>query len=292
MADSPSVEYSLNEGGVRDLLRSTDPALAKLPLRLFADGWDNSMWRLGSELAVRLPRRDLSVPLITHEQRALRTIGPALAAVGIRAPVPVIVGEPSAHFPRPWSVLPWIPGTTALASSRPDNATWAPRLADALRALHVAAPVDAPRNPVRGRALSTRDAAIRPRLDAFDRRTALRDAWAAALAAPPASEEVWIHGDLHPGNVLVADGTLTALIDFGDVTVGDPAYDLASAWMLFDACGREAFRRATRERYDDATWTRARGWAAYIALVLMTQSDDRPEYFAVGASTADALEED
>lgn len=248
------------------------------------------MWRLGSELVVRLPRRELAVSLITNEQRALPAIGPALAAIGIRTPVPLISGEPSELFPRPWSVVPWITGTTALASSRSDNTAWAPRLADALRALHVPAPADAPRNPVRGRALSTRDDAIRPRLDAFRHHTALRDAWAAGLAASVGSERVWIHGDLHPGNMLVAEGTLAALIDFGDVTVGDPAYDLASSWMLFDASGREVFRRATGSRYDDATWVRARAWAAYIALILLTQSDDRPEYFAVGASTADELD--
>lgn len=204
----------------------------------------------------------------------------------------MVAGEPSEHFPHPWSVVPWIAGTTALGSSRADNARWADRLADALRALHVAGPVDAPHNPVRGRPLSTRDAAMRPRLQALDRRTALHGAWNAGLDASLASEHVWIHGDLHPGNLLVADGALTALIDFGDVTVGDPAYDLASSWMLFDAAGREAFRRATKERYDEATWTRARGWAAYIAMILLTQSDDRPEYLAVGASTADALDED
>lgn len=292
MAHSPSAEYSLDEGGVRDLLRGASPDLADLPLTLFADGWDNAMWRLGSDLVVRLPRRDLAVPLIANEQRALPAIGPALAAIGIRVPVPVLAGEPSALFPRPWSVVPWIPGATALASSRAENAAWAPRLAEAVNALHVAGPADAPHNPVRGRPLSTRDHAVRPRLEAFDDRAGLRDAWAAGLAASVGSEQVWIHGDLHPGNVLIADGTLTALIDFGDVTVGDPAYDLASSWMLFDASGREVFRRTTGARYDDATWIRARAWAAYIALVLLTQSDDRPEYFAVGASTADELEAD
>lgn len=292
MADSPSAEYSLDESGVRALLRRTSPDLADLPLRLFADGWDNSMWRLGSELVVRLPRRELAVPLIVNEQRALAAIGPALAAIGIRSPIPLIAGAPSEQFPRPWSVVPWITGTTALASSRSDNSVWAPRLADALRALHVAAPADAPHNPVRGRPLSTRDDAMRPRLDAVGSRTALHDAWAAGLAASAGSEQVWIHGDLHPGNVLAADGTLAALIDFGDVTVGDPAYDLASSWMLFDAPGREIFRSATGARYDEATWIRARAWAAYIALILLTQSDDRPEYLAVGASTADALEAD
>ena len=130
---------------------------------------------------------------------------------------------------------------------------------------------------------------MRPRLDALPARSALRVAWADGLAASPSVEQVWIHGDLHPGNVLVHEGRLAALIDFGDVTVGDPAYDLASAWMLFDAPGRGAFRDATGSRYDDATWVRARAWAAYIALVLLTQSDDRPEYLAVGQSTAEAL---
>ncbi|MFJ2541944.1 aminoglycoside phosphotransferase family protein [Microbacterium sp. NPDC087589] len=292
MADSPSAEYSLDENGVRELLRRTSPDLAALPLRLFADGWDNSIWRLGSELVVRLPRRELAVPLITNEQRALPAIGQALAATGIRTPVPLIVGEPGEQFPHPWSVVPWITGTTALATSRAENSAWASRLADALGALHVRAPADAPYNPVRGRPLSTRDDAMRPRLDLFGNHAALRDVWAAGLAASVGSERVWVHGDLHPGNILVAEGSLAALIDFGDVTVGDPAYDLASSWMLFDSSGRDMFRSATGARYDEATWVRARAWAAYIALVLLTQSDDRPEYFAVGASTADALDAD
>lgn len=290
MADSPSAEWALDEAAVRTLLRTAAPDLADLPLALFADGWDNSMWRLGSELVVRLPRRTLAVSLITNEQRALPEIGPALAGLGIRTPTPVIVGAAGDGFPWPWSIVPWIDGTTALSSPRAENATWAPRLAAALQALHSPAPVDAPINPVRGRALITRDEAMRPRLDALPARSALRGAWAEGLAAPPSVERVWIHGDLHPGNVLVHQGRLAALIDFGDVTVGDPAYDLASAWMLFDAPGRETFRAANGSRYDDATWVRARAWAAYIALILLTQSDDRPAYRAVGQATAEALE--
>lgn len=292
MADSPSAEYSLDEDGVRALLRTAAPQLADLPLSLFAAGWDNAMWRLGVDLVVRLPRRALAVSLITNEQRALPEIGPALAALGIRTPIPVLSGVPNDAFPRPWSVVPWIDGSPALASSRVANSSWAPRLAEALRSLHAAAPGDAPRNPVRGRALKTRDDAMRPRLDALSTRSALRDAWAAGLAAAPSAERVWIHGDLHPGNILVHEGSLTALIDFGDVTVGDPAYDLASAWLLFDAPGRQAFRAATGHRYDDATWVRARAWAAYIALMLLTQSDDRPDHLAVGQSTAAELDAD
>lgn len=292
MADSPSAEFSLDEDGVRALLRTAAPQWADLPLSLFAEGWDNAMWRLGADLVVRLPRRALAVPLITNEQRALPEIGPALAALGIRTPIPVLAGAPNDVFPRPWSVIPWIDGANALASSRVENSSWAPRLAEALRALHAPAPDDAAINPVRGRELATRDGAMRPRLDALSTRSALRDAWAAGLAATPSVERVWIHGDLHPGNILVHAGSLAALIDFGDVTVGDPAYDLASAWMLFDAPGREAFRAAAGSRYDDATWVRARAWAAYIALVLLTQSDDRPDHLAVGQSTAAELDAD
>ena len=292
MADSPAAEYPVDEVAVRALLRTAAPRLSELPLRLFAEGWDNAMWRLGSELLVRLPRRALAVPLIANEHRALAEIGPVLAALGIRTPIPVLAGEPTEAFARPWSIIPWIDGTTALRSSRTVNSRWAPRLAASLLALHVPAPADAPRNPVRGRALSTRESAMRPRLDALPTHSALRQAWADGLEAPPSVEQVWVHGDLHPGNLLVRDGSLAALIDFGDVTSGDPAYDLASAWMLFDAPGRAEFRASTGSRYDDATWVRARAWAAYIALVLLTQSDDRPDHLAVGQSTVAELEAD
>ncbi|MBO9627547.1 MAG: aminoglycoside phosphotransferase family protein [Microbacterium sp.] len=289
MADSPAAEHELDEDGIRSLLRMTAPELADLPLRLYADGWDNAIWRLGDDLVVRVPRRQLAVPLIAHEQRALPEIAPRLAALGVRTPVPVVAGRPGDLFPWPWSVTPWIDGTTALGRPRGENAGWAPLLASTLGALHTAAPADAPLNPFRGGPLSLRDDAVRPRLAQFPERAALADAWDAGLSVPVGTERVWIHGDLHPGNVVVGADGLAALIDFGDVTAGDPAYDLAVAWMLFDADGRATFRTATGDRYDDATWVRARAWAAYIALVLLTQSDDRPEYLAAGASTADEL---
>jgi aminoglycoside phosphotransferase (APT) family kinase protein len=94
---------------------------------------------------------------------------------------------------------------------------------------------------------------------------------------------VWIHGDLHPGNLVARGPELIAIIDFGDVTAGDPAYDLAVAWLTFDAAGRSAFVGAIGDRYDAATWTRARGCAAAFALVMLDQSDDNPEYATLGA---------
>lgn len=105
-------------------------------------------------------------------------------------------------------------------------------------------------------------------------------------------ERVWIHGDLHPGNLLVHHCDPAAIIDFGDVTAGDAAYDLASAWMLFDDAGREHFRRATHDRYDAATWARARAWAAGFAVLLIDSNDDRPELRHLGEDIASALSAD
>ena len=290
MADSPAAERTLDEADVRALLRHDAPELSDLPLTRVSDGWDNTMWRLGTDLAVRIPRRELAVALISHEQRALPGLGKRLAALGIRTPVPVVAGRPSGAFPWPWSVVPWIDGATAFASSRADNARWAPALATALVALHVPAPADAPHNPARGVPLVDRDDVMSTRLASHPELPALREAWDAGLTAPASSERVWIHGDLHPGNILVRDGSLTALIDFGDVTAGDPAYDLAVGWLLFDAEGRDRFRVATGARYDEATWIRAHAWAAYLALVFLTLSDDRPDHLALGRSTVAELE--
>lgn len=289
MADSPAAEHSLDESDVRGLLRAGAPDLAALPLRLVAEGWDNAIWRLGDELAVRIPRREVAAPLILHEQRALPILGPWLAEHRILSPVPIVDGEPTECFAWPWSVIPWIPGDRALGMPRDANHAWAEELATALRAIHRPAPDDAPPNQFRGNPLSTRDEVMQERLSQFPHQASLHDAWSVGLAAPRATERVWIHGDVHPGNLLVHDAHLTALIDFGDVTAGDPAYDLAAHWLLFDAEGRAAFRQAAGDRYDPATWTRARAWAVYLTLVFLTQSDDRPEYREIGTTTAAEL---
>jgi aminoglycoside phosphotransferase (APT) family kinase protein len=112
---------------------------------------------------------------------------------------------------------------------------------------------------------------------------ALFSTWAAGLAATPwQGGPVWIHGDLHPGNLVAHGGTLTGIIDFGDVTAGDPAYDLAVAWLAFDSAGRDSFIGATGDRYDAPAWVRAHAWAGSIAVTLLTHSDDNPDYAALG----------
>ncbi len=294
MADSPASEIDLDKSAVRALLRRDAPHLADLPLTRAAEGWDNAMWRLGADLAVRLPRREAAAPLIAHEQRALPEIAAAVRPSGVLVPAPLLHGAPGDGYPWSWSVVPWLPGGHALGRPRSANGVWAPQLASALLLLHVAGTADAPPNPVRGVPLARRDPATRTRLGRIAAtRPALADIllarWEAGLEAAPTRERVWIHGDLHPGNVLVDNGRLTALIDFGDVTAGDPAYDLTGAWLAFDADGRCAFRDATSGRYDDATWMRARAWAAALTAILLDASDDRPDFRALGESTAAEL---
>ncbi|MFD5214684.1 phosphotransferase [Microbacterium sp. NPDC058345] len=199
-----------------------------------------------------MPRRAAAAHLITHEQFALPLLEPALTAVGIRTPVPLVLGRATATFPRPWSVVPWLPGAPALGRPRAENGRWASQLARAFHALHQPAPSSAPHNPVRGVPLSHRDARIRERLRRHPEQSALSGIWDAGLRAPTSEERVWIHGDLHPGNLIIDGAALTGIIDFGDVTAGDPAYDLAAGWMLFDADGRRDLRRAIGDRYDDS----------------------------------------
>ena len=117
--------------------------------------------------------------------------------------------------------------------------------------------------------------------------SALASAWDDGLATGPwADAPVWIHGDLHPGNLIDAGGRLAGIIDFGDVTAGDPAYDLSVAWLAFDAPARGAFMDACGTRVDAATWTRARAWAGAVTLMLLAHSDDNPPYAALGQDAA------
>lgn len=283
MADSPAADITITEALVRHLLRDAGLPYADEPLRLAFAGWDNEMWRVGSSRAVRLPRRDVAVPLIDHEQLVLPRLARLLEPTGVQVPVPLAAMEPSRRFARPWSVVPWFDGGAALTQPRAERTAWAPQLAAALSALHVPADADAPLNPVRGQALATRDDAMRGRLASAHFPAEISAAWDAALDAPVwAQAPVWVHGDLHPGNLVTSDDRLVAMVDFGDVTAGDPAYDLAAAWIVFDVEGRSAFMEASAH-VDSATWVRARGWAAAIGVTLSVHSDDRADYARLGA---------
>ncbi|WIB77433.1 aminoglycoside phosphotransferase family protein [Curtobacterium sp. MCPF17_002] len=274
---TPAAEVDVDVPLVRALLRDQHPDLADLPLEVVANGWDNVIVRLGDLLAVRLPRRAAAAALIEHEQRWLPGIAQRVAAV-VPVPDPVRTGRPALGYPWSWSVVRWLPG--APVGDRAGGVHVAEGLAAFLGLLHVPAPADAPVNPVRAVPLATRSEAVLTRLDSDDvpRARELAAVWRAAAALPAyAGPPVWVHGDLHPFNVLVdaspsGDLRLSAVVDFGDVTAGDPAVDLATAWLTLDREARGTFRGLVTA--DDDTWERARGWAVSIASAL-SLSDDR-----------------
>jgi aminoglycoside phosphotransferase (APT) family kinase protein len=281
-AGTPQADCAIDAALLRALLRDQHPDLAELPITPLDAGWDNAMFRLGPSLAVRMPRRQVAARLLEHEQRWLAMLAQHLP---LPVPAPLRAGAPRRGYPWRWSVLPWLDGRTAdLAPPAPSEAE---RFTAFLRALHVPAPEDAPPNPVRGVALRERIAAIGPRLERLRARTdaitaGVEAAWQRGLDAPPATSRRWLHGDLHARNVLVRAGAITGVIDWGDITAGDVATDLAGIWGLFEA---KPARDAALARYapTEAELARARAWAVLFGAVLLdTGLVDHPAHAAMG----------
>jgi aminoglycoside phosphotransferase (APT) family kinase protein len=290
----PAAEVSVPPDLVRRLLEAQQPDLAHLPIRGMAYGWDNLMYRLGDGLAVRLPRRAAAAGFIVHEQRWLPVVAPRLP---LPVPAPVRAGRPALGYPWPWSVVPFLPGRLAAREPPADLAGAAASLGRFLATLHVPAPPDAPANPLRGVPLAERTAAVTENLGItgglVDHGAAMR-AWRAALATPAwGGAPVWLHGDLHPANILVHRGIISGVIDFGDITAGDPAADLSVAWMLLPAdcrgAFRDAYRAASGHADSDDTWARARGWALALSLACLAHSADNPLIAAIGRRTIGAV---
>ncbi len=257
---------------VRDLLRDQHPDLADRPVRLGARGWDNQLWRLGDDLAVRLPWATGSADALLRKEHAwLPALAPRLP---LPVPVPQRLGEPSALFPRPWIVTTWVPGEPADRAPVTRAAEAATTLAAFLTALHQPAPEEAPADRFgRGGPLAacsegfTRQLTEATEAGLIPDPDAAREVWEDAAAAPGwAGPALWLHGDLHPANVLTADGTICGVVDFGDLSAGDPAGDLAAAWTLLPDGAADLFHAAYRPAPDAATLRRARGWAAGRAL--------------------------
>lgn len=276
----PDADVHVDHALVRALLRGQHPELAGLELEFAAGGWDNVIYRLGAELAVRLPRRAVAHALLLNETRWLPFLAPRLP---LPVPVPRHRGKPGEGYPYHWSVVPWFDGASAAGRTAGERDGYAGQLAAFFRALHVPAPADAPRNPVRGVPLRDRHEAMRARLEkvALPQRGALSAIWELGLAEPDhAGPRLWLHGDPHPHNMLVGNtrtagnaagrACLGAVIDFGDLASGDPASDLAVAWLHFTASGREEFRDllSGHSLYSPGTWVRARAWAVNYSMVM------------------------
>jgi aminoglycoside phosphotransferase (APT) family kinase protein len=267
---TPAAEIEVNERQARQLLAAQHPDLADLSIVSIASGWDNQLLRLGDTLVLRFPRRKLAAQLMLNEQRWLPHLEERLP---LAIPAPVRIGIAQFHYPWAWSVTRWIEGQTADLSP-PDSNQGEP-LAAFFEALHKPAPADAPHNPYRGVPLSERADAFADRLsrlrgktDMIDRR--VHALWSDALAAANDTAPTWIHGDLHPRNVLIEKGRLTGVIDWGDLARGDRAADLAAVWLLLPQVESRKRAMAACDSVSEATWRRARGWALLYSVILLS----------------------
>ncbi len=281
--EKPRAEVEVTEDLLRALLQDQAPEFVDAHVDLVAAGWDNEIYRLGDDHAIRIPRRSAAALLVDNEQRWLPVLAPVLP---LPIPAPLVAGKPGHGFPWGWSIVPWHPGRPIGESL--GTVAMAEQLAQFLLALHHPAPLDAPPNPFRGGLLIERDDRVQrdlnehlPGLVPDETLVAVRDRWEQLLDTPTfTGSPVWIHGDLHPNNALAADGALTAVIDFGDITAGDPATDYVMGWMAFDPPARAVFRDTLQA--DDASWRRGQAWALMLSLVFAAQGDDDPGMHAVG----------
>jgi aminoglycoside phosphotransferase (APT) family kinase protein len=258
---------------VRVLIASQFPQWGHLDVRpVELSGWDNRSLRLGDDMLVRLPSAERYVAQVEKEHRWLPVLAPFLP---LPIPAPLALGEPGQDYPFPWSVYGWLDGEPlAQHLDRIDLATIAFDVAAFLKALHG---IDASNGPLagehnfhRGGSLAVYDGEARAaavRLaDEVDQALAM-EIWQLALSSQWQMPGVWVHGDIAEGNLLVKDGRLSAVIDFGSSGVGDPSSDLILAWNVLDTESRAVFRRALD--LDDATWQRGRGWALWKALITL-----------------------
>jgi aminoglycoside phosphotransferase (APT) family kinase protein len=258
---------------VSRLITGQFPDWARLPIEpVNSAGTDNAIYRLGDDMALRLPRHRIAAEQVQKENRWLPSLAPHLP---LDVPVPVAMGMPTESYPYHWSVCRWLEGENAAAAPIVDPGQAANVLAQFVAALQKIDPAGGPlpgtHNFFRGVPLAGRDSQTRAAIASVGGTLdgdVVTDAWEAALDAPAwDAPPVWLHGDIHAGNLLVQRGGISAVIDFGGLGLGDPACDLMVGWTLLSAETRPIFRSALS--IDDATWLRGRGWALSVALIAL-----------------------
>lgn len=265
----------VDEAHVRRLLATLPASLSHLrdqPLELVAQGWDNSVWRVGDEHAARLPVRPMAAPLVVNESRWVEQVTTTVRELGVPVPLPVHLAAAGAH-PHPWLLVRWVPGEPLSDAVGPSLDDLARPMADVLRRLHRPAPADAPLNPFRGPDLRDlpppRASAVRGAREVLDDDVVggLLEVHDEATAARPwPGPRLWCHGDLHARNLVRTPQRGLGLLDFGDVTAGDPAVDLGVWWTAFSPVARDECLPALLEQHDGHVVRRARGWAARFVL--------------------------
>ena len=259
---------------VNRLVAEQFPHWSKLPIEpVLPGGWDNRTFRLGTNMSVRFPSAPEYASQVEKEHHWLPRLAPLLP---LAIPEPLAMGRPAAGYPWQWSVYRWLEGDTATHRNVEDWCRLARDLAAFLCALHridiTGGPPPGTHNFFRGGPLAVYDSEVRTAAtelaDEIDR-DRVHTVWETALRAVPPERPVWVHGDISADNLLIRDGRLCAVIDFGCTGVGDPACDLAIAWTLFEDRSRDALRQALP--LDDATWERGRAWALWKALITLAE---------------------
>ncbi|MBF6614355.1 MAG: aminoglycoside phosphotransferase family protein [Chloroflexi bacterium] len=259
---------------VQQLVDTQFPQWATLPVEpVQFGGWDNRTFHLGKAMSVRLPSAQGYAAQVEKEHRWLPRLAPLLP---LPIPLPLAMGLPADGYPWHWSVYQWLDGEVAAIESIADLRHFAITLARFLTALQRIAPTGGPppgsHNFHRGGPLTIYDAETRQAIAALDGQIdadAATVVWEAALNAAWRGPPVWLHGDVAAGNLLVKEGRLSAVIDFGCSAVGDPACDLTIAWTLLCGESRNAFRAGVP--VDGAAWARGRGWALWKALITLAR---------------------
>lgn len=279
-------ELTINDHLVNQLILTQFPQWADLPLQRFRSaGTDNAIYRLGEKMAIRLPLTLGSAGRVSKEHTWLSKMSSLLP---LPIPVPIAQGRSTESYPAPWSIYPWFESETATPDGIKNPNQVAAQLAEFITALQkidsTHGPLPGNHNFFRGVPLIHRDAETRAAIEALrgiiDTESALT-VWEKAIKTPAWNHPpVWIHGDLLPGNLLLKDGQLSAVIDFGGLGIGDPAYDLITAWCLFSAETREFFR--AQLTIDNPTWDRGRGLALSIGLIALPYyRNTNPEFAKV-----------
>lgn len=256
---------------VQRLIASQFPQWKDLPVQpVTHGGWDNRTFHLGKEMLVRLPSAQAYAIKVEKEQKWLPKLAPFLP---LPIPTPLTMGEPGEGYPWPWSIYRWIEGETAATAHINNLGDFATDLAQFLIALQS---IDTREGPLpglhsfsRGGALSIYDSETRQALAILKDKVDIDSAtelWEAAIETTWQRSPLWVHGDISTGNLLVQDGKLSAVIDFGGLAVGDPACDLVIAWKFFHGKSRETFRKGLPLDVD--TWSRGRAWALWKALII------------------------
>lgn len=259
---------------VKNLISTQFPQWDHLPIKpVEKQGWDNRTFRLGHNMLIRLPSAKRYALKVEIEQQWLPKLAPHLP---LQIPVPLAMGKPSQEYPWHWSIYKWIDGKTASLDHITDLKQFARSLAQFLIALEsidaTDGPPAGPHNFYRGGPLTIYDTQTREAINLLKNKIDTQKAsnlWDIALSSEWQKKPVWVHGDIEQDNLLVKDGKLHAVIDWGGMGIGDPACDLAIAWTLFDDESRKIFRDSTA--LDNNTWARECGWALWKTLIVCAQ---------------------